>query len=178
VSFAPDNVQGAALAVEHLLALGRQRIAHVTGPRYLAPTLDRVEGMTQALTGAGVTLLGEPLHGDWSARWGRHGAAMLLSSHPDVDAIFCGSDRIAAGVLDTLRESGRAVPRDVAVVGFDNWEVVAADARVPLTTVDMNLQELGRTAARQLFSAMEGPPQSGVRRQDCRLVIRQSTEPG
>ena len=56
---------------------------------------------------------------------------MLLSQEPDVDAIFCGSDQVARGVLDAVRERGRDVPDDVAVMGFDNWEVLTTDARPP-----------------------------------------------
>ena len=62
------------------------------------------------------------------------------------DALFCGNDQIARGAIDALREMGRAVPADVAVVGFDNWEVMAGATRPPLTSVDMNLDALGREA--------------------------------
>src|SRR5690625_7132519 len=61
--------------------------------------------------------------------------------HPDVDAVICGSDQIARGALDTLREHERRVPEDVAVAGHDNWEVIAAHSRPRLTSVDMNLEE-------------------------------------
>lgn len=179
VSFMPDNVHGANLAVDHLLSLGRTKLAHITGPADWAATIDRVTGMNEALSRAGISPVAHVLYGgDWSARWGRHGAAMLLARRPDVDAIFCGSDQIATGVLDTLREHQRKVPDDVAVVGFDNWDVVATDARVPLTTVDMNLEDLGRAAAQQLFSAIVAEPPSAARLWPCRLVIRQSSAPG
>jgi len=178
VSFIVDNVAGAVTAVEHLLSLGRRRIAHITGPGNWAASRDRVTGLRLALERAGARLVGNVVYsGDWTARWGRHGAAMLLSQHPDVDAIFCGSDQLATGVLDILRESGRRVPEDVAVIGFDNWEVVATDARTPLTTIDMNLEELGRAAAQHLFTAIHEPVAPGVREGTCRLVIRQSTVP-
>jgi LacI family transcriptional regulator len=77
--------------------------------------------------------------------------------------------------MDTVRERGRRIPEDVAVMGFDNWEVLAADARPSLTSVDMNLEEVGRAAARALFAALEGAPRSGVESVPCRLVIRGST---
>ena len=60
--------------------------------------------------------------------------------------MFCGNDQIARGAIDALRERGIAVPGDVAVVGFDNWDVMATAARPPLTSVDMNLEQLGREA--------------------------------
>jgi LacI family transcriptional regulator len=102
---------------------------------------------------------------------------MLLDRHPDVDAVFCGSDQVARGVMDMVRERGRRIPDDVAVMGFDNWEVLAADARPPLTSVDMNLEEVGRAAARAVFAALDGVPRSGVEALPCRVVIRGSTAP-
>ena len=80
---------------------------------------------------------------------------------PDLDAIFCGNDQIARGVADGLREAGRRVPDDVALVGFDNWEVIAVACRPPLTTVDMNLRELGRAAGERLLAAIERPAERG-----------------
>jgi LacI family transcriptional regulator len=77
--------------------------------------------------------------------------------------------------MDSVRERGRRIPEDVAVMGFDNWEVLAADARPSLTSVDMNLEEVGRAAARALFAALDGSPRSGVESLPCRLVIRGST---
>ena len=73
---------------------------------------------------------------EWSESWGRDAAAMLLDRHPDVDAIACGSAQIARGVLDTLRDLGRRVPEDVAVIGYDNWEVLTTNARPELTSID------------------------------------------
>ena len=89
--------------------------------------------------------------------------------------MFCGSDQIAAGFVEAVREAGRRVPEDIAVVGYDNWEVPAAEARPPLTTIDMNLEALGRAAAQHLFAAIDGRAASGVHRMPCRLVIRDST---
>ena len=93
---------------------------------------------------AGLPLAGgRPLYGEWTEEWGRRGADLLLRSAPGLDAIFCGNDQIARGVADRLREAGRRVPGDVALVGFDNWDVIATACRPPLTTVDMNLRRLG-----------------------------------
>jgi LacI family transcriptional regulator, galactose operon repressor len=177
-SFVVDNESAAHTAVAHLLALGRRRIAHITGPEGSAAAVQREAGMRRALQDAGVELAGQVLSGgDWSQRWGRHAAAMLLAGHPDVDAVFCGSDRIAAGVLDTLREHGRHVPEDVSVLGFDNWDVVATETRPPLSTMDMNLQAIGGAAARHLFDAIGGHDEPGVHKLPCRLELRDSTAP-
>ncbi len=171
----PDDLGGAGLAVEHLLALGRRQIAHITGPLHFQAVRQRHEGYCRALEASG----GAPrpdwmLTGAWSEAWGHDAVARLLATRPGVDAIFCGSDQIARGVVDALRERGVRVPDDIAVVGFDNWDVIAAATRPPLTTIDMNLGELGRRAGLRLLAMMDGPVEAGVTRLPCRLVVRQS----
>ncbi len=100
---------------------------------------------------------------------------MLLDRHPDIDAVMAGSDQIARGVLDVLRDAGRSVPGDVAVIGHDNQERLAAESRPALSSVDMNLEHLGRRAAELLFDAIDGRPHPGVHALSCRLVPRNST---
>jgi LacI family transcriptional regulator len=91
---------------------------------------------------------------------------------------LCGSDQIARGALDALHELGRRVPGEVAVMGFDNWDVMIEGSRPRLTSVDMNLEQLGRTAARCLFKAIAGDAQAyGIEQFPCRLVPRESTAP-
>jgi len=175
-SLAPDDAGGGRLAIEHLLATGRTRIGHITGPDRFLAVRRRAEGAQAALAEAGLELAGSRvLNGEWSEEWGRQATQILLRAQPDVDAVFCGSDQIARGVADSLRESGRRVPADIALVGFDNWEVMAAACRPPLTTVDMNLTQLGRTAAQRLLAAIEGRPSHGLHTLPCELVIREST---
>ena len=128
-----------------------------------------------AIRQGGATILGAAHYGDWSERWGRHAIAALLRQEPRIDAVTCGSDQIARGVCDGLRESGRRVPADVAVVGFDHWDVMATACRPPLTTVDLQLEDLGRCAARFLLDAISGTPHPGVTLLPPRLVIRDST---
>jgi len=175
-SVAPDDEGGGRQAAQHLVAVGRTRIGHITGPeRFLAARL-RAKGAQAALAGAGLTLAGPgPLHGEWSEEWGRQAAHILLRAEPGVDAIFCGSDQIARGTADALRESGRRIPEDIALVGYDNWEILATACRPPLTTVDANLSQLGRFAAEQLLEAIAGRPAHGLHRVPTRLVVRQST---
>jgi LacI family transcriptional regulator len=177
LSLIPDDEQGGEIAVRHLVTLGRSRVAHVTGPeRFLSARL-RAAGARKALAAAGLAG-GEALFGEWSEEWGRQAAQVVLRSHPDTDAIFCGCDQIARGVADALREEGRQVPGDVALVGYDNWDVFAATGRPPLTTVDMCLRELGGLAAQRLLAAIDGEQARGVERHPCRLVIRESTSVG
>ena len=118
---------------------------------------------------------GDVRFGEWSERWGREAASQLLADQPGTDAIFCGSDQIARGVADTLREAGRTIPDDVALVGFDNWEPMVLGAQPPLTSVDMCLEEVGRAAAGLLLAAIADEPAHGTRAVPCRLVVRQSS---
>jgi LacI family transcriptional regulator len=166
-----DDHGGAASAVRHLLSLGRRRIAHVTGP---ATHRSAVVRASATLETAGDALVGEPLHGEWSERWGRHAVDVLLRTG-EVDAISCGSDQIARGVCDRLRELGRGVPDDVAVTGFDNWSVMALASRPPLTTVDLRLEELGRRTAQLLLEMIGGAAPSGLVSMPTELVPREST---
>ena len=176
ISVVSDHAGGTRLAVEHLVGTGRTRIAHVTGPAHHAAAADRAAQAVQELERAGLTLSTGLVHyGEWSEAWGRRAARAVLATAPDTDAVFCGNDQIARGVADTFREAGRRVPEDIAVVGYDNWETMALASRPPLTTVDMNLDEIGRTAALLLLQAIEGTGPSGLHTVPCRLVVRDST---
>ncbi|MCG5217969.1 LacI family DNA-binding transcriptional regulator [Streptosporangium sp. KLBMP 9127] len=179
LSLLPDDEGGGALAARHLLATGRTRIGHITGPHGFRAARQRAAGLSGVLGEAGLRVAGDVLHGEWSEEWGRQGADILLQADPDVEAIFCGSDQIARGVAETLRERGRRVPGDVALVGFDNWAPMALGCRPPLTTVDMNLGEIGRLAARHLLGVIAGQAgETGVRTVPARLVVRESTRLG
>lgn len=176
LSLTPDNYTGGRIAVEHLIACGRTRIAHISGDPAYAAAQDRLAGARSALAHAGLELVGEPLFSSWNEQWGRDAAAVVLQQHPELDAIFCGSDQIARGVLDTARDLGRSVPDDLAVIGYDNWEVLATNARPELTSIDANLQQLGRQAAQRVFDAIDGIDiGEGTHHLPVRLVIRGST---
>ena len=178
LSLLADDAGGARLAAEHLVSLNRKHIGHITGPSSYRAARDRVTALRGVLDEAGLALVGgEPLYGEWTQSWGRQAGRMLATAHPSLDAIFCGSDQVAAGVAQALADLGRRVPDDIALVGFDNWELFAADCRPPLTTVDVNLERLGATAVAHLFAALDGERQSGVLREPCRLVVRESTSP-
>ena len=177
IGFVSDDEAGARLAVEHLVRLGRRRIAHVTGPASFRVVHQRAKAYRDVLREAG---LEEPeqgvLTGTWIEAWGHEATGYLFDGigRPP-DAVFCGNDQIARGVVDALRERGRRVPDDVAVIGFDNWEIVAAATRPPLTTVDMNLKDLGREAGLTLLKLVDRASiEPGIRKLPCRLVVRAS----
>jgi LacI family transcriptional regulator len=176
VSLLPDDEGGAVLAVGHLAAIGRRRIAHLTGPEHFEAVRLRRKGWRAALAAAGLPELpGFYLPGVWSEAWGRDAVARLLDLPESPDALFCGNDQIARGAADALRERGLRVPGDVAIVGFDNWEVMALAARPPLTSIDMNLSALGREAGDRLLDMIDGRRAGGVWRRPCSLVVREST---
>ncbi|MFI7277470.1 LacI family DNA-binding transcriptional regulator [Streptomyces sp. NPDC049879] len=174
-SIVPDSRGAGRLAVRHLLDCGRTRVAHIAGDRGYAAARERAEGAGDALADAGLAFAGEPLFGDWSESWGRTAATLLLDRHPEIDAFLCANDLLARGAMDVLRERGLRVPQDVAVMGFDNWEILVAGSRPALTSVDLDLEQVGRRAARAVLRAREGRSGSGTELQEGRVVVRGST---
>ena len=172
-----DDHGAGRLAAEHLVAVGRRRVAHVTGPPDFDAVTRRAAGLAQGLAEHGLAIVGGTRMGDWSEAWGRQSASELRAAHPasELDAIYCGSDLIARGVTDALTEAGVSVPDDIAVVGTDNWALIARAARPPLTTVDMRLGEVGRRAAHFLIAAIDGQSISGRHVAPAELVIRASS---
>ncbi|MEZ2333757.1 LacI family DNA-binding transcriptional regulator [Mesorhizobium sp. RCC_202] len=175
IAFVCDDAGGAQLAVEHFLRLGRRRIAHVSGPASFGVVHARAQAYRDVLVENGLPAF-EPLLGAWSEGWGHEAVGKLFGGRGEApDAVFCGNDQIARGVIDALRERGISVPEEVGVIGFDNWEIVAEATRPPLTSVDMNLAALGREAGLALLSLVGGQSAApGIRKLPCRLVVRQS----
>jgi LacI family transcriptional regulator len=172
----PDDHGGGRIAGEHLVRLGRRRIAHVTGWPDVEAVQHRHAGLAAELAANGLDLdPGLVLTGPWSEVWGREAARRLVAMRAPIDAIFCGSDQIARGVIDQLAASGRRVPADIAIVGFDNWEIMATATQPPLTTIDMNLHELGRQAGLRLLAMLDGESVApGMVRLPCTLIVRGS----
>ena len=174
----PDDHGGGETAARHLMESGRTRLGHITGPERFLAARRRAGGFCAAAAEAGLRFSpADVLYGEWSERWGREGARILLASNPGVQAIFCGSDQIGRGVSDTLRQLGYRVPDDIALVGFDNWDPMVAGAEPPLSSIDMCLVDVGRTAAEHLLSAIGGRPTFGSHIVPCRLVARGSSGP-
>lgn len=171
-----DNVGGAALAVDHLVARGRHRIATISGPQDMAAGRDRLSGYEQALAAAGRPL--DPALvalGDFSEDSGAAAMIQLLGSGRDLDAVFAANDSMAAGALRVLREGGRQVPGDVALVGFDD-SPLARHTDPQLTTVHQPTERMGREMARLLLAQITGDGQ-GLEHEvlPARLVVRAST---
>ena len=172
LSLVPDDAEGGADAVRHLLSTGRTKIGHVTGPRSFLASQLRAQGAEETLAAAGLELAtGGPLYGEWTEEWGRQATDGLLRAAPDLDAIFCGNDQIARGVADAVREAGLGVPEDIALVGFDNWEVIAAACRPSLTTRGHEPAgagpDRGRGTARRPSTASRARASGGCRARWC-----------
>jgi DNA-binding LacI/PurR family transcriptional regulator len=149
-----DNRDGARQAVEHLLLGGRRMIATIAGPPDRAACDDRLLGYRQTLEAAGVPPL--PIaYGDFTHASGDHAMTWLLQRAPRLDAVFVASDLMAAGALQALRRTGRRVPQDVAVVGFDD-SPIASHTSPPLTTVRQPVEAVGELAVELLLSTVDG----------------------
>ncbi len=169
-----DQVAGATAAIEHLVGLGHRRIVHVAGPADWAEARARLEGWRTAMSGAGLATQ-EPWVGDWSAASG-FDAGRVIAADPGVTAVFAGNDQMALGVLLALHETGRQVPNDVSVVGFDDIPE-AAFLTPPLTTVHQDFTDVGARAITVLVAAIHGESASPVPLMPPRLVVRRSTGP-
>jgi DNA-binding LacI/PurR family transcriptional regulator len=168
-----DQYAGAAAATRHLLELGHATVWHVAGPSDWLEAQQRIAGWRATLLRAGITPP-EPLGGDWSPSSG-YELGRRLAGRPDVTAIFVANDQMALGVLRALHEAGRAIPRDVSVVGFDDIPE-APFFMPPLTTVRQDFDEMGRRGLLLLLDTMQAaqwPPPNRVVEPE--LIVRAST---
>lgn len=163
-SILPDDTAGGALAAQHLLERGRHSLATVTGPRRFLAARQRAAGARQAIKLHDRALKPRTLHTAWTESGGREATERLLDSicAGEIDGIVCGNDLIARGVISTLQRAGVEVPDQVSVIGYDNWSVIAEGCDPSLSSVDMNLHELGRLAGHELLAAIDGRRQTGV----------------
>ncbi len=151
-----DNAGGAVAAVRYLLDSGRKAIATIAGPPDMAPGVDRLLGYRQALGAAGVLDPGMIAYGDFSIMSGQHALLRLIDHRPGIDAVFAASDLMAAGALHALRRLGRRVPRDVAVIGFDDLPV-AQQTDPRLTTVRQPVDAMGTRMVSEILAQIDDP---------------------
>jgi DNA-binding LacI/PurR family transcriptional regulator len=150
-SVAGDNFNGGRLATDYLLKLGRQRIAFLGGPLRDLEVQGRFAGYESALQEAGCPVDQQLLaYGDFSEVSGSEEMQNLLSKSPDLDAVFVNSDLMAIAAMDVIRETGRQVPQDVAVIGYDDL-IIAEHCYPPLTTIRQNVPLAGKLLAQNLL---------------------------
>ncbi|HEV3168794.1 MAG TPA: LacI family DNA-binding transcriptional regulator [Actinocrinis sp.] len=151
-----NEAEGARQATAHLIGIGRRRIATLTGPMDTPGGRDRLTGYRDALASARLPQDADLVaHGDYTQFSGEAAMAELLERRPDLDAVFVASDLMAVGAMAALSRAGRAVPRDVAVVGFDDSPSALA-ARPQLTTVRQPWPRISREMVRLLLARLDG----------------------
>lgn len=173
-----DSASGVAMAVQHLVDQGRQIIGFINGTARTVPAESRQRGFKRSLTENHLPV--DPdltIHADFTMVGGHAAVDVLLGNRPDIDAIFCANDAMAFGVLRRLRELGKRVPQDVALVGMDDIELGKVSTPT-LTTVSLLAGERGRIAAELLLERLSGKQKAEEPRKIMvmpRLIVRESS---
>lgn len=148
-----DDYGGAYQAVSHMIAQGCRRIAHLRGPIFAYTSRNRLRGYQQALEDHGIPADESIVYAcsDISFDEGQRFTREILQKAPDCDGVFCVTDTVAMGAMVSLKEAGRHIPSDVAVVGFSNWHM-STIIEPSLTSVAQPSQEMGKLAAQLLLA--------------------------
>jgi LacI family transcriptional regulator len=178
-SVAVDDVAGGELAGGHLVSRGHRRIAYFSGPFSIKQCADRLTGLCNAVAAAGldpdaaIEVVELPT---LKARIGYEAASELFSRTDDISAAFCANDLLALGVLRAAVSTGRRVPDDIAIMGYDDIEF-AADAAVPLSSIRQPTLHIGRSAAQLLLEECDHPDSHSHQQVMFKpeLVVREST---
>jgi DNA-binding LacI/PurR family transcriptional regulator len=169
-----DNIGGASAAVRYLLDNGRKAVATIAGPPDMAVGIDRLLGYRQSLGAVGDLDPGMVAYGDFSTMSGQHALLRLIDHRPGIDAVFAASDLMAAGALHALRRLGRRVPRDVAVIGFDDLAAVQ-QTDPSLTTVRQPVDAMGTRMVTEILAQIADPGREPSRVVlDTQLILRGS----
>ncbi|MCB9077799.1 MAG: LacI family DNA-binding transcriptional regulator [Anaerolineaceae bacterium] len=179
-SVVPDEAQGGYTATEHLLKHGHRRVGFINNLDSIPATFGRLSGYKQALDAYDIAFDETLIHAEESEAIGGYRAIHALMRVPDPPtAIFCFNDRMAMGAYNALQELNLSIPNEVAIIGFDNQELIAANLYPSLTTVALPHAEMGRWAVRHLLELID---QSDAARQSepvqhlmtCPLIERAS----
>lgn len=171
-----NNEGGMYSAIEHLIKLGHEDIAYITGPKDSYDANKRFLGYRRALADHGYTVRRELIvDGNFEESSGYQGMKLLLASNIDIDAVAAANDEMAIGAIRAVKESGLEIPRDISIVGFDDIQL--AEYITPsLTTVNHPKYEWGEIAAKVLLNAINGEKNSmDTIMLPSRLVMRKST---
>lgn len=170
-----DNVQGAQIAVRHLLDLGHRNIAMINGHDEASVSRERLGGYKQALENKGIHYRPELVfNGNFSEEGGCEATHQILLQHPDVTAVFSASDLMVLGALRAMERSGKKVPESLSIVGYDDI-AIASYCSPKLTTIRQDKYEMGYQAAQLLIDMLESRNinRKIVLRNE--LIVREST---
>lgn len=169
------NYEGAQLAVQHLLEIGCNRIAHIYGPQDMITARQRLSGYEDAVKSFDWFSPSLMVEGNFRIDGGQQAIETLINRHPDIDGLFAGNDLMAVGAVKALTRLGKKVPEDIAVIGFDGiglTEIVEPE----LTTIAQPIYEMGRLAATTLIQKITGERiDNQIRELDVKLIVRDST---
>lgn len=166
-----DNIEGTFAAVNELHRLGRRRIAAIHGPAFNTCATDRRTGFRRAVRNLGLAEVSAD--GDFRRDGGYQAARRLLDQDPQIDGMFVASDLMAAGAVQAITATGRRIPHDVSIIGFDD-SIAAVCANPQLTTMRLPVEEMAAAAARLL---LEGTPAPGYRERFSVDLIRRDSTP-
>lgn len=172
-----DNVQGGYRATRHLIELGHRRIACITGPLWKQDATQRLMGYRRAMAEAGLPVDSDAIvEGDSQLPSGRHAIEVLRGREVAFTALVVGSDDMAIGAMQQLREVGLRVPEDVSLVGYDD-EAYADFVTPGLTTIHVPVEEMAQAAAGRLLALTYGHAWEGRMQFPVELVERGTTAP-
>jgi DNA-binding LacI/PurR family transcriptional regulator len=174
-SVVPDDRYGAKLAVNHLAALGHRRIAYINGPAEWHSARRRLAGYKEALETLGIGVDAAYIQpGDWEFSGGYEAAKRLLTLEPKPTAVFAANDLMALGAIYAVQDAGLSVPKDIAIVGYDNRDFTSI-FRPRITTVSMPVYEMGKASAELLLTQLaEGQKDVDEAKIRGELLIRES----
>lgn len=180
-SVVPDEVTGGRVATEYLLSKGHQRIGVITTSESLPAKYGRLEGYRQALAKHNIPFDDQIIFNFPGSipTGGYLGAKHILQQENRPTAIFCYNDRMAMGAYDAIRKMGLRIPDDVAIIGYDNQELIAADIFPGLTTMELPHYKMGQWAVGHLLEHIDTPQSeqtnSPVQKLlECPLIVRDS----
>jgi LacI family transcriptional regulator len=178
-SVVPDEFLGGYQAAEVLLRKNHRCIGMINTAEKVPAGQLREQGFRRALTDHGIPMEdGLLAYGeDGDAKTGYDGVKILFSRYERMTALFCFNDRVAMGAYDALRQMQKRIPEEVAVIGFDNYDLISANLYPKLTTMGLPHYEMGRWAVETVLQISQGTGEQGPSPQvmlPCPLVMRNS----
>jgi len=173
----PDEFWGGYSATKHLIEQGHHRIGFINIEADIPASVGRLSGYQQALVESNIPYDIDIVRGGSNlAETGYRSTFDLVTGNAPVTAIFAGSDRIAVGVYDAVKEVGLQIPKDIAVIGFDNIELIATSIRPRLSTIQLPHYEMGVFGVKKLIQLLNGEDLDfSLAKIACPPIIRKST---